>query len=123
MKVLIADDSPTVRLMAAARLRADGYEVLEAADGEEALRIVQSEDLDLLVLDKVMPGLDGFEVIRALSRDPRVRAVPIVMLTEHTDEADVLSRLGPGVREYMPKPFALEDLSVRVRRALRQTAR
>ena len=66
MKILVADDSSTVRRLVAARLLADGYEVIEAEDGEEALRLALSERPDLVVLDKVMPKLDGFEVVRVL---------------------------------------------------------
>lgn len=118
MKILIAEDSSTVRRLVGARLSADGYEVLEAADGQQALALARSEHPDLLVLDKVMPGLDGFEVIRALRQDPLTQALPIVMLSERTSEEDVLGGLGLGVDEYMPKPFSPHELSARVRRAL-----
>ena len=120
MKILVADDSSTVRLMIAARLRTDGYEVLEASNGAEALDLALSADLDLLVLDKVMPGLDGFDVVRAVRADPRLRTTPIVMLTEHTSQTEVLGGLGLGVQDYIPKPFNPDELSVRVRRALQR---
>ena len=123
MKVLIAEDSATVRRLVAARLIADGYEVLEASDGEEALKLAREEAPDLLVLDKVMPKLDGFEVIRALREDPRTSELPIVMLTERTNEEDVLGGLDLGVEDYMPKPFSPHELSARVRRALRRSGR
>lgn len=118
MKVLIADDSMTVRSLVAARLRADGYEVLEAEDGEEALTVAREQRPDLCVLDKVMPKLDGFEVVRLLREDPDTAAIPIVMLTERRSEDDVLGGLRLGVEEYMPKPFSPHELSARVRRAL-----
>ena len=120
MKILIAEDSSTIRRLVAARLTADGYEVLEAADGEEALAIARREQPDLLILDKVMPKLDGFEVVRAMREDPATRAVPIVMLTERTSEEDVLGGLQLGVEEYMPKPFSPLELSARVRRTLQR---
>jgi DNA-binding response OmpR family regulator len=123
VKVLIAEDSATVRRLVAARLIADGYEVLEASDGEEALKLALEEAPDLLVLDKVMPKLDGFEVIRALREDPRTSDLPIVMLTERTNEEDVLGGLDLGVEDYMPKPFSPHELSARVRRALRRSGR
>ncbi len=122
MKILIAEDSSTVRRLVAARLRADGYEVTEAADGEEALEHARADNPDLLVLDKVMPKLDGFEVVRALREDPATRGIPIVMLTERTSEEDVLSGLQLGVEEYMPKPFSPHELSARVRRTLARGA-
>ncbi len=120
MKILIAEDSSTVRRLVAARLAADGYEVLEAVDGEQALATVRAEHPDLLVLDKVMPKLDGFEVVRELRADPATRAVPIVMLTERTTEQDVLGGLDLGVDEYMPKPFSPHELSARIRRTLQR---
>ena len=123
MKILIAEDSATIRRLVAARLAADGYDVLEAGDGEEALNLARSNRPDLLILDKVMPKLDGFEVVRALREDPETKAVPIVMLTGSTDEDDVLGGLGLGVDEYMPKPFSPRELSARVRRTLDRAAR
>jgi DNA-binding response OmpR family regulator len=118
MKIVIAEDSSTVRRLVAARLTADGYDVVEAADGEEALSATRRERPDLLVLDKVMPKLDGFEVVRALREDPDTSATPIVMLTERTSEEDVLGGLNLGVEEYMPKPFSPHELSARIRRVL-----
>ncbi len=118
MKILVAEDSSTVRRLVVARLTADGYQVLEAADGEETVTLARREQPDLLVLDKVMPKLDGFEVIRILREDPVTRSVPIVMLTERTTEEDVLGGLELGVEEYMPKPFSPHELSMRVRRVL-----
>jgi len=118
MKILVAEDSSTVRKLVAARLSADGFEVLEAADGEEALILAKNDHPDLVVLDKMMPKLDGFEVVRALREDPETSAVPIVMLTDRTSEADVLGGLGLGVEEYMPKPFSPHELSIRVRRVM-----
>ncbi len=115
---MVAEDSSMVRRLVAARLVADGYEVLEAADGEQALMLARTEHPDLLVLDKVMPKFDGFEVVRALREDPQTAGLPIIMLTERTSEEDVLGGLNLGVEEYMPKPFSPRELSVRVRRVL-----
>jgi DNA-binding response OmpR family regulator len=120
MKILVAEDSPTIREMVAAQLSADGYEVLQAVDGAEALEIARSGEPDLLILDKIMPKLDGLEVVRALRADPPVRAVPIVMLTDQTAENDVLGGITLGVRDYIPKPFSPQELSARVRRALQR---
>ena len=135
MKILIADDSATLRRLMAARLEADGYEVIEAADGEEALNLTRSNHPDLLVLDKVMPKLDGFEVVRALRGSPQTKMVPIVMLTGWTSAEDMFGGYGPGpdagpepgagsgpdVDEYMPKPFSPRELSACVRRTLERT--
>jgi DNA-binding response OmpR family regulator len=123
MKILVAEDSSTVRRLVAARLTADGYDVVEAVDGEQALSLARSEHPDLIVLDKVMPKLDGFEVVRALRGDPATQAVPIVMLTERTSEDDVLGGLDLGVEEYMSKPFSPRELALRVRRVLDRAGR
>ena len=118
MKVLVAEDSSTVRRLVSARLAADGHDVIEAEDGEEALALAFSERPDVVVLDKVMPKLDGFEIVRALREHEETRALPVVMLTEKAGEEDVLDGLGLGVDEYMPKPFSPRELSLRVSRIL-----
>jgi two-component system alkaline phosphatase synthesis response regulator PhoP len=118
MRILVADDSSTVRRVIRARLAADGHDVIEAEDGEQALALARGERPALVVLDKVMPGLDGFEVVRALRADAATATLPIVMLTERAGEDDVLAGLGLGVEEYMPKPFSPRELSLRVARAL-----
>ena len=118
VKILIAEDSSTVRRVVAGRLAADGYQVVEAVDGEDALKLARQERPDLIVLDKVMPKYDGFEVLRALREDPEMWAIPIVMLTERASEPDVISGLGLGVEEYMAKPFSPRELSARVQRVL-----
>jgi DNA-binding response OmpR family regulator len=118
MKILIADDSPTVRSLVSARLEADGYEVVAAEDGQQAVELARAEHPDACVLDKIMPRLDGFEVVRELRSDPQTRTVPIVMLTDRSGEDDVLGGLDLGVDEYMPKPFSPQELSARLRRTL-----
>jgi DNA-binding response OmpR family regulator len=118
MKILVAEDSRTVRRLVCTRLVADGYEVIEAEDGEQALALALSERPAALVLDKVMPKLDGFEVVRRLREQDDTKAVPIVMLTEHSGEEDVLGGLSLGVDEYMPKPFSPRELSLRLGRIL-----
>ena len=121
LSVLVADDSPTVRRLVAARLAADGHEVIEAEDGEQALALALSESPAVIVLDKVMPKLDGFEVVRRLREREDTRRLPIVMLTDRGGEEDVLAGLDLGVNEYMPKPFSPRELSVRVKRVLAST--
>src|SRR6266480_2183640 len=96
MKILVAEDSTTVRRLVTARLAADGYEVIEADDGEEALTLALAERPAALVLDKVMPKLDGFEVVRRVREDPEMGSVPIVMLTERSREEDVIGGLSLG---------------------------
>jgi len=121
MKILVAEDSATVRRLVCARLVADGYEVIEAEDGEQALQLTVSERPAALVLDKVMPKMDGFEVVRQLREREDTRTVPIVMLTERAGEDDVVGGLSLGVDEYMPKPFSPKELSVRLARLLERS--
>ncbi len=118
MKIVVGEDSATVRRLVCTRLLADGYEVIEAHDGAQALEMAISERPDALVLDKVMPKLDGFEVVRMLREREDTRTVPIVMLTEHSSEEDVLGGLSLGVDDYMPKPFSPRELSLRLDRLL-----
>ncbi|MBA3717670.1 MAG: response regulator [Actinobacteria bacterium] len=118
MKILVADDSLTVRRLVSARLKADGHDVVEAEDGRQTLELVRTEHPSLLVLDKVMPKLDGFEIVRLLKADPQTRSLPIVMLTEQANEREVLDGLELGVDEYMTKPFSLRELSLRVSQLL-----
>jgi two-component system alkaline phosphatase synthesis response regulator PhoP len=122
VKILIADDSTTVRRLVSARLVADGHTVLEAEDGEEAVALASQEQPDLVVLDKMMPKLDGFEVLRRLRENPATRDLPVIMLTDRAGEDDVLAGLGLGVEDYMPKPFSPLELSARVKRALERSS-
>ena len=122
MKILVAEDSATVRRLVCARLVADGYEVIEAEDGEQALTLALAERPAALVLDKVMPKLDGFEVVRRIREHEELSSVPIVMLTERSSEEDVISGLSLGVDEYMPKPFSPRELSMRLGRILERSA-
>jgi two-component system, OmpR family, response regulator len=119
VKILVADDSATVRRLVCARLAADGYRVLEAEDGAQALELARSEHPTALVLDKVMPKIDGFEVVRQLRAQTDTERLPIVMLTERGGEDDVVGGLSLGVDEYMAKPFSPRELSVRLARLLR----
>jgi two-component system alkaline phosphatase synthesis response regulator PhoP len=123
VRILVADDSSTVRRVVSARLAADGHDVVEAEDGEQALALARELRPALVVLDKVMPKLDGFEVVRALRSDPETDRLLIVMLTDRGGEEDVLDGLGLGVDEYMPKPFSPRELSLRVERALARSHR
>ncbi|MCX6401621.1 MAG: response regulator transcription factor [Propionibacteriales bacterium] len=117
-RVLVVDDDLTVREVLTSYLRARGHEVLEAGDGIEALRLVRSQRLDLLVLDVMLPGMDGREVCR------RVRAMgdlPIIMLTALGREADRVQGLELGVDDYVGKPFSPRELALRVDSVIRRS--
>jgi two-component system response regulator MprA len=120
MRILVVDDEPAVRSSLERALRLDGYEVALATDGREALETLTGSPADAVVLDLLMPQLDGLEVCR------RLRAAgdrtPVLMLTARDQVADRVSGLDAGADDYLVKPFALEELSARLRALLRRTA-
>ncbi|MFC5176846.1 response regulator transcription factor [Nocardioides taihuensis] len=117
-RVLVVDDDPTVREVVVSYLRAHHHEVVEAADGESALRLFAAEQADLVVLDLMLPDLDGLEVCRRL----RARAdVPVVMLTALGAEEDRVAGLEHGADDYVGKPFSPRELALRVDSVLRRS--
>ena len=119
MRVLVVDDEPQLRRALERALKLEGYEVELAADGEEALRSVVAGPLDAVVLDVLMPKLDGLEVCRELRA--RGDQVPILMLTARDAVQDRVDGLDAGADDYVVKPFALEELLARLRALLRRT--
>lgn len=117
-RILIADDNKHIRLLVGATLKVRDYEVLEAEDGEEAIEMAVSQQPDLIVLDVMMPKMDGFEVLRLLRKRPETKGVPIVMLTTAAQEADQIRGWDGGVDEYMTKPFNPSALIEIVERCL-----
>ena len=120
IKVLIADDDALVAELVQTHLGGKGYEVLHAADGEAALRIAAADRPSLIVLDVVMPGLDGMEVLRRLNADESTREIPVIMLTARRFQEDVVAAAKLGARDYLAKPFTPEALLSRVERILGQ---
>lgn len=117
-KILIVDDTiDTVELLKK-RFRSDGYDTAEAYDGEEALKQVAEYNPDLIVLDVMMPKLDGYEVCHRLKLDETTRYIPIIMLTAKSDVASKVKGLDIGADDYLPKPFDYKELSARVRSLL-----
>ncbi len=116
-KVLVVDDEPTLVAALRYNLEREGFQVLEAGDGESALHLARSQSPDLVILDVLLPGLDGFEVCRRLRRES---AVPIIMLTAKGEEMDRVVGLELGADDYVPKPFSMRELLARVRALLRR---
>jgi two-component system phosphate regulon response regulator PhoB len=106
MKLLIADDEPAVRALVHATLEGDDYLILEAGDGLEALEVSRSERPRLVLLDIMMPRLDGLEVCRRLKRDPDTREIVVVMLTAQAQERDRDRGMAAGADDYFTKPFS-----------------
>ena len=119
-KILLAEDEKQIGDMVAFKLTNTGHQVVRARDGEEALALVAAERPDLVLLDVMMPGLNGFEVLRRLRADPALAAIPVIMLTAKGRERDVLTGLSGGAVDYIVKPFSLKELAARIEAALRR---
>jgi DNA-binding response OmpR family regulator len=117
-RVVIADDDPDIRRLVEMTVTNAGCDVTVASDGEEALERVRESMPDLVILDVLMPRMDGWEVARALKGDPATREVPVMFLTSRGQEHDVLEGFDSGAIDYMVKPFSPRELQVRVRAVL-----
>ena len=112
MKILVVEDDPVILETVQYNLQKQGYEVSTAADGRAALEVARREKPDLIILDVMLPHLDGFEVCRILRREMNV---PIIMLTAKSDEVDKVVGLEMGADDYMTKPFSMRELLARVK--------
>src|SRR5215467_4698227 len=117
--LLVVDDELFLRDAVAASLRFLGFEVTAAENGSDALRLARSRPFDLLILDVMLPDIDGFEIVRRLRRDGN--PVPVIFLTAKDTQDDKVTGLTIGGDDYMTKPFGLEELAARVRTVLRRT--
>jgi two-component system KDP operon response regulator KdpE len=116
--ILVVDDEPQIRRVMRATLTAQGYAIVEARDGQEALEKVQSERPDLVILDVNMPVMDGLETCRAIRAGSNV---PVIMLTVRSAEKDKVRALDAGADDYIVKPFGIQELLARIRAALRRS--
>jgi DNA-binding response OmpR family regulator len=117
-KILVAEDEKQIADMIAFKLTNSGHQVIRAEDGEQAMKLAKRDIPDLIMLDAMMPGLNGFEVLRRLKLDATLRSVPVIMVTAKGHERDVLSGLRGGAVDYVVKPFSLKELAARVELAL-----
>jgi len=118
-RILVADDNETNRDILATRLEANGYEVLHAGDGEQALAVTREHRPDLILLDIMMPKLDGIEVCRRIKGDAALPFTPIVLVTAKAESSDVVEGLDAGADEYLTKPIDQKALVARVKALLR----
>jgi len=118
-RLLIVDDNETNRCLLTARLGAEGYETMEAENGERALAIVPEVGPDVVLIDVMMPKIDGFEVCRRIKCDPTLGFIPVILVTARTDSKDVVAGLSAGADEYLTKPIDHAALVARVRSMLR----
>lgn len=117
-RILIADDDPLLRALLQHKLTAEDHQVFAAEHGGEVLDMVRDHAPDLIVLDAMMPVMDGFEVLRRLKADAGTRGTPVIMLTALKREQDVVGGLQLGAADYLAKPFIPDELVQRIRRLL-----
>jgi PleD family two-component response regulator len=117
-RILIADDERDIRALLRTKLELEGYQVIEACDGDEAVRMAQDEAPELIVLDVMMPGMDGVEVCNRLRASFTTRHIPVIMVTAKANLDDRLNGLKKGANDYVTKPFDLKELMQRVRNTL-----
>jgi len=116
--IMIVDDSPTeVHIMKTA-LEKHGFETMSAADGTECLTLVREVQPDLIFMDVVMPGLNGFQATRTLSRDPKTKSIPVVMVTTKNQESDRVWGMRQGAIDYLVKPVDVSDLIAKANEVL-----
>ncbi len=118
--ILVVDDEDLIQELLRFNLEKEGYEVIIAKDGRQALDLVAREKLDLIVLDLMLPGLDGLEVCRQLRLNPKFQELPVIMLTAKGEEIDKVLGLELGADDYMTKPFSPRELLARIKARLRR---
>ncbi len=119
-RVLIVEDDPRIRELVELHMRLEGLTPVGVGDGNEALRLARSEAFDIVLLDLMLPGLDGITVCRAIRRESPNADVPILMLTARDEESDTVLGLESGADDYLTKPFGVRELVARVRALLRR---
>lgn len=121
-RVVVIEDETDIRDVIEYNLTREGFEVSTAGDGETGLELVRRGGTDLVVLDLLLPGLDGIEVCRHLKMDASTRQIPVIMLSAKGEESDVVLGLGVGADDYVTKPFSPRELIARIRAVLRRGA-
>jgi DNA-binding response OmpR family regulator len=122
-KILVCDDDPLLVDLLQYRLTARGYDVTVAEDGGKALRRLQDMRPDAILLDAMMPVIDGYEVLRQIRENPDLKDVPVIMLTARRQEQDIVTALELGANDYLVKPFIPEELAARLARLIGDAGR
>ncbi len=122
-EILVVDDEPDISALVAYHLAREGYRVRTAADGAEALRTLEGQLPDLIVLDLMLPGMSGLEVLREVRRREETAGIPVILLTARRGEGDRVEGLRLGADDYLGKPFSPQELVLRVGAILRRTSR
>jgi DNA-binding response OmpR family regulator len=121
-KILAVDDESDVLLIVKTGLQTEGYDVITASNGFDAITLAKEEKPDLILLDIMMPEMDGFETLGKLKQDDSTAQIPVIMLTGLSERAKIQQALVSGTQYYVVKPFEFEDLLVKVRTALRSSS-
>lgn len=116
--ILVIEDDKTTRILTEGMLKKNGFTVTCASDGQEGLDTAQKEPPSAILLDRIMPGMDGNEVLTRLKNDPQTRKIPVIMLTGSSAIKDVTSSLELGADDYIVKPFDEENLIVRLKKTI-----
>ncbi len=116
--IMIVDDSPTDVHVMRTVLEKHGYEIVSAADGSECIDLVREKRPDLILMDVVMPGLNGFQATRSLSRDPQTSSIPVIMVTTKSQETDRVWGMRQGAIDYLVKPVAESELVAKTKEVL-----
>lgn len=120
--ILVIDDDASIRKVTALRLEREGYRVLTAPEGEEGLRIAKAERPDVILLDILMPRMDGREVLRRLKADPETQTIPVILLTVIGAHDDTYGPLGPGYLFHLSKPYHPDELVAKIQAVLTKPA-
>jgi DNA-binding response OmpR family regulator len=121
-KILIVDDEEVIRKFIKIHLLKLGYEVAEAADGEQAMEQLGRDDFDLLICDILMPKKDGWEVIREMKSNPKTKSIPVIVLTAKNEDSDMFKGYNLGANYYMTKPFTKAQLIYGLKLMLGETS-
>ena len=119
-KIIVVEDEADILDVIEYNLTREGYKVLGFRDGEQGLEAIRGEEPQLVLLDLMLPGIDGIEICKKVKEDPVTRDVPVIMITAKTEESDVVLGLGVGADDYVSKPFSPKELVARVKAVLRR---
>ncbi len=119
-RIMVVDDEPDIVELVSYNLKKEGFDVSSASDGEEALSKIRADNYDLVILDLMLPGIQGTEICRILRHDPKTQRLPVIMLTAKGEEIDRILGLEIGADDYITKPFSPRELAARIRAVLRR---
>lgn len=119
-RVVVAEDEASLAKLISFKLQREHYEVAMAEDGGKALELIQGNHPDLILLDVMMPVMDGYHVLQEIKKDPKLSEIPVIMLTSKGQEKDVVRGIDLGATDYIVKPFRPSELVARIRRVLKE---